>query len=48
LAPLTKEATIVFRSAAEKLFVATMQERRRIEPELMPYLRMATPEKPFE
>ena len=48
LAPLTKEATIIFRSAAEKLFVATMEERHRLEPELKPYLRVANPENPFE
>jgi hypothetical protein len=48
LAPLTKEATIVFRAAAEKLFIATMEERQRLEPELMPYLRVANPENPFE
>jgi len=48
LAPLTKEATIIFRSAAEKLFVSTMEERQRLEPELVPYLRVANPENPFE
>jgi hypothetical protein len=48
LAPLTKEATIIFRSAAEKLFIATMEERQRLELELMPYLRVANPENPFE
>ncbi|WP_321528826.1 hypothetical protein [Sedimenticola selenatireducens] len=48
LAPLTKEATIIFRSAAKKLFVATMEERQRLEPELIPYLRVANPENPFE
>ncbi len=47
LAPLTKEATFIFRSAAEKLFIATMEERQRLEPELMPYLRVANPENPF-
>jgi hypothetical protein len=48
LAPLTEETTIIFRSAAEKLLVATMEERKRLEPELMPYLRVANPENPFE
>lgn len=48
LAPLTKEVTIVFHAAAEKLFIATMEERQRLEPELMPYLRVANPENPFE
>jgi hypothetical protein len=48
LAPLTKEATIIFRSAAEKLFIATIEERQRLEPELIPYLRVANPENPFE
>jgi hypothetical protein len=48
LAPLTKEAAIIFRSTAEKLFIATMEERHRLEPELMPYLRIANPEDPFE
>ena len=48
LAPLTKEATIIFRSAAEKLFMATMEERHSLEPELKLYLRIANPENPFE
>ena len=48
LAPLTKEATTIFHAAAEKLFVATIEERQRLEPELMPYLRVANPENPFE
>ena len=47
LAPLTEEATIIFHSAAEKLFIATMEERRRLEPEMIPYLRIADPENPF-
>lgn len=47
LAPLTREATVVFRSAAEKLLVATMDQRLRLEPELKPYLRVADPESPF-
>lgn len=48
LAPLTREATIIFRSASEKLLVATMEERHRLEPELKPYLRIANPENSFE
>lgn len=48
LAPLTKEATTILHSAAEKLYVATMEERRRLEPELKPYLRPANPENLFE
>lgn len=47
LAPLTKEATIIYRSTAEKLLAATVEERRRLEPELMPYLRVADQENPF-
>ena len=47
LAPLTEEATAVFRSAAEKLFIATMEERHRLEPEMIPYMRVADPENPF-
>jgi hypothetical protein len=48
LAPLTKEATTIFHAAADKLLVATMEERQRLEPQLMPYLRIANPENPFE
>lgn len=48
LAPLTQEATIVFHAAAEKLFIATMEERQRLEPELIPYLRVANQENPFD
>ena len=48
LSPLVEEATIIFRSAAERLFIATMEERQRMEPELKPYLRVANPENPFE
>jgi hypothetical protein len=47
LAPLTNEAAVIFRSAAEKLLVATMEERRRLESALQPYLRVANPEDPF-
>jgi len=48
LAPLTKDATILFRSAAEKLFIATIEERQRAEPELAPYFRVADLENPFK
>lgn len=48
LAPLTEEATAIFHSAAGKLLMATMEERRRMEPELIPYLRVADPENPLE
>lgn len=47
LAPLTKEATVIFQSAAEKLFIATMEERHLLEPEMIPYMRVADPENPF-
>jgi hypothetical protein len=47
LAPLTKEATVIFNSAAEKLFVACMEERARLEPELIPFMRVADSEDPF-
>lgn len=47
LAPLTEEATALFNSMAGKLLVATMEERTRIEPELIPHLRLADSENPF-
>ena len=47
LAPLTKDATAVFHSAAEKLFTAIWEERQRLEPQLIPYMRLADPENPF-
>lgn len=47
LAPLTKEVTLVFRSAADKLFDKSLEERIRLEPELLPYMRVANPENPF-
>jgi hypothetical protein len=46
-APLTEDATITFLSASEKLFAATMAERRRLEPELKPHLRISNSEDPF-
>lgn len=48
LAPFTEEATKTFNSAAEKLLMATIEERQRLEPEVMPYLRIANPENPFD
>jgi hypothetical protein len=48
LAPLTEDATAIFHSAAEKLFMATIEERQRLEPELIPYLRVVDSENPFE
>lgn len=48
LAPLTEEVTVIFNSAAEKLFIASLEERQRMEPELIPYLKLADPENPFE
>jgi hypothetical protein len=47
LAPLNKEATVAFHSAAEKLFLALQEERSRIEPELIPYFRVVDPNDPF-
>ena len=47
LAPLTKAVTVIFHSAAEKLFMASMEERARLEPELIPFMRIADPENPF-
>jgi hypothetical protein len=47
LAPLTKEVTVVFHSAAVKLLIASVQERSRLEPELIPFIRVADPENPF-
>ena len=44
LAPFTEEATQILRSAAAKMFEATLRERRRLEPELTPYFRIVTPE----
>ena len=48
LAPLTEDAAAIFHSAAAKLLMATMEERRRLEPELVPYLRVVDSENPFE
>jgi len=48
LAPLTEPATVIFHSAAAKLLLATLNERQRLEPELIPYLRVADLENPFE
>ncbi len=48
LAPLTDDATAIFHSAAGKLLMATMEERQRLEPELIPYLRIVDSENPFE
>lgn len=47
LAPLTEDATAIFQSAAEKLLMAMMEERQRLEPLLIPYLRVADPENPL-
>lgn len=47
LAPLTKEVTRVFQSAAVKLLDATIEERARLEPQLIPFMRVADPENPF-
>jgi hypothetical protein len=42
LAPLSLEAVKLLRSAAAKLFEAVLYERRRLEPELMPFFRVAS------
>ena len=47
LAPLVKEATVIFHSASEKLFRASIEERAQLEPELIPFMRIATQENPF-
>jgi hypothetical protein len=47
LAPLNEAATALFNSAAKKLLLATVEERQRLEPELVPYLRIADPEDPL-
>lgn len=47
LAPLNRETTVAFNAAAEKLLTAVVTERHRLEPELMPYMRIADPENPF-
>lgn len=41
MAPLTKEAVAILQSAALKLQMAVVYERRRFEPELLPYFRKA-------
>src|SRR5258707_4928248 len=41
LAPLTENATKTFLSAVTKLLQATFDERFRLEPELIPFLRVA-------
>lgn len=48
LAPLVPEAVVILRSAALKLFEAVLLERRRMEPELVPYFRRVTPETLFD
>ena len=48
LAPLTLELTVIFNSAAEKLFTETLKERQRLEPELIQYFRLTDPENLFE
>jgi hypothetical protein len=48
LAPLTEEATRVFNAAAEKLHLVTLEERDRLEPELLPYLRREDSQNVFE
>lgn len=48
LAPLVPEAVLLLRSAAAKLFEAVLMERRRMEPELMPYFRRVTAETLFD
>lgn len=47
LAPLTREATEIFHSAAAKLFISTIEERARLEPELIPFMRETEPENWF-
>ena len=48
LAPLTEEATRSLKSAAEKLQKAIFEERMRLEPQLLPYFRVAGPEDLFD
>lgn len=46
LAPLTEENTAMLLSAAEKLMIAIFNERIRLEPELIPFMRVANPDNP--
>ena len=48
LAPLTEEATRVLRSAASKLLEATLNERRRLEPELKQFFRVVALENLYD
>lgn len=48
LAPLKPHATAIFRSAAQKLLEAVIYARRDMEPELIPYLRVVTPERLYD
>jgi hypothetical protein len=48
LAPIIKEASVILHSAADKLLAAVINERLRLEPELIPFMRVADPENPFK
>ena len=48
LAQREEEATVIFNFMAKKLLNATMDESERLEPELIPFLRLVESDNIFE